>query len=99
MQLTSEGLQKRPLAAQLLPLTTLCPELAQVHRTVSPAWMVSVDGLNMREPDGPTVTVQVIVRSGMPASAGVDRSCGGVMHTPFTHIALTGQSCPQEPQL
>src|SRR5262245_44970413 len=57
----SFGEQKVPSAIPIagLPLTTLCPSLSHTQWTVSPALMVSTDGMNDSELLGLTCTVQV----------------------------------------
>ena len=56
-QLVSSGEQNCPSTVQEVPLVTLWPLLAHVHRTVSPADILSVSGTNAKP--WPTVTSKV----------------------------------------
>ena len=50
---------------------TLCPLLAQVHRTVSPTEMLTVSGTNWKPFPPPTITSTVVlVADGIPLTAG-----------------------------
>ena len=54
----SDGEQKRPSALPPVPLTTLCPDVPHVQRTVSPTAIVRLAGEN-EKPSLPTITVRV----------------------------------------
>jgi len=67
------GEQNIPSAVQdaELPLVTLWPLAAHVHRTVSPTEMLTVFGLNVSVPPGATVTSTIVlVADGTPFTAG-----------------------------
>jgi hypothetical protein len=67
------GEQNIPLDVQAveLPLVTLWPLVAHVHRTVSPTEMFTVLGLNVSVPPGPTVTSTIVlVADAAPLTAG-----------------------------
>jgi hypothetical protein len=67
------GEQNIPSAVQdvELPLVTLWPPAAHVHRTVSPTEMLTVLGLNVSVPPGATVTSTIVlVADGTPLTAG-----------------------------
>ena len=67
------GEQNIPSAVQdvELPLVTLWPPNAHVHRTVSPTEMLTVLGLNVSVPPGATVTSTIVlVLDGTPFTTG-----------------------------
>ena len=67
------GEQNCPSAVQdvELPLVTLWPLAAHVHRTVSPTEMLTVLGLNVSVPPGATITLTIVlVADGAPLTAG-----------------------------
>ena len=67
------GEQNIPSAVQdeELPLVTLWPLEAHVHRTVSPTEILTVLGLNVSVPAGPTATSTIVlVADGAPLTAG-----------------------------
>jgi len=63
VQLVLFGEQNIPSAVQdvELPLVTLWPLPAHVHRTVSPTEMLTVLGLNVSVPPGATVTSTIVL--------------------------------------
>src|SRR6266480_2580349 len=68
-QFVSSGEQNCESTKQGGPLVTLWPLSAQVHRTVSPAEMLSVSGTNT-SPPCPTATSKIWPPDGTPLTAG-----------------------------
>jgi hypothetical protein len=65
------GEQNCPSAVQELPLVTLWPLAAHVHRTVSPTEILTVLGSNVSVPPGATVTSTIVlVADGTPLITG-----------------------------
>src|SRR4029450_2947636 len=80
------GEQNCPLGVQGFPLVTLCPLLAQVHRTVSPTRILTVSGTNAKP--CPTVTSKIVlVIDRTPFTAGC----------PFSSTIVSGSATLDTP--
>jgi hypothetical protein len=106
-QLVSFGEQNLLSAVQLVPDVTLWPLAAQVHRTVSPAQIVRVDGAKANAPAAPTVTSRVTAAppsqlsgagASMPASTGrfesTPASVAGMLESTPDSAPTDGESAP-----